>query len=83
MAKRSEFIAQGYVMQPPERLRVSLILSNEKYKGDALLQKTFTVDFLMHKNASYLNAENCLTSSDIITVHPGAEMYYKEIGLLN
>lgn len=25
------------------------ILSNEKYKGDALLQKCFTVDFLMKK----------------------------------
>ena len=25
------------------------ILTNEKYKGDALLQKTFTVDFLGHK----------------------------------
>lgn len=25
------------------------ILKNEKYKGDALLQKTFTVDFLQHK----------------------------------
>lgn len=25
------------------------ILTNEKYKGDALLQKTFTVDFLQHK----------------------------------
>lgn len=28
---------------------VSSILSNEKYKGDALLQKKFTVDFLMKK----------------------------------
>lgn len=28
---------------------VSSILQNEKYKGDALLQKTFTVDFLTHK----------------------------------
>ena len=26
------------------------ILSNEKYKGDALLQKTFTLDFLTHKH---------------------------------
>ena len=26
------------------------ILSNEKYKGDALLQKTFTVDFLTKKH---------------------------------
>ena len=25
------------------------ILQNEKYKGDALLQKTFTKDFLTHK----------------------------------
>lgn len=25
------------------------ILSNEKYRGDALLQKTFTVDFLTKK----------------------------------
>ncbi|MDK6830051.1 recombinase family protein [Actinomycetaceae bacterium UMB8039B] len=25
------------------------ILSNEKYKGDALLQKTFTTDFLTKK----------------------------------
>ena len=25
------------------------ILRNEKYKGDALLQKTYTVDFLSHK----------------------------------
>ena len=25
------------------------ILTNEKYKGDALLQKTFTVDFLTKK----------------------------------
>ena len=37
----------------------------------------------MQNNASYLNAENCLTSSDIIPVHPGAEMYYKEVGILN
>lgn len=37
----------------------------------------------MHKNASYLNAENCLISSDIIPIHPGAEMYYKEVGILN
>ena len=29
---------------------VRSILSNEKYKGDALLQKTFTVDFLTHKH---------------------------------
>lgn len=28
---------------------VSSILQNEKYKGDALLQKTFIVDFLTHK----------------------------------
>lgn len=28
---------------------VKSILQNEKYKGDALLQKTFTVDFLTHK----------------------------------
>lgn len=28
---------------------VSRMLSNEKYKGDALLQKEFTVDFLQHK----------------------------------
>ncbi len=28
---------------------VRSILSNEKYKGDALLQKTFTVDFLTHR----------------------------------
>ena len=26
------------------------ILSNEKYKGDALLQKTFTVDYLTKKH---------------------------------
>ena len=29
--------------------RIRSILTNEKYKGDALLQKTFTVDFLGHK----------------------------------
>ena len=28
---------------------VKSILSNEKYRGDALLQKTFTVDFLTKK----------------------------------
>ena len=28
---------------------VESILTNEKYKGDALLQKTFTVDFLTKK----------------------------------
>ena len=28
---------------------VKSILTNEKYKGDALLQKTFTVDFLQKK----------------------------------
>ena len=28
---------------------VMSILQNEKYKGDALLQKTFTKDFLTHK----------------------------------
>jgi site-specific DNA recombinase len=27
------------------------ILTNEKYKGDALLQKTYTVDFLTKKRA--------------------------------
>ncbi|KYH30785.1 hypothetical protein CLTEP_24940 [Clostridium tepidiprofundi DSM 19306] len=27
------------------------MLSNEKYKGDALLQKTYTVDFLTKKRA--------------------------------
>lgn len=30
---------------------ISSILSNEKYKGDALLQKTYTVDFLTKKRA--------------------------------
>lgn len=37
---------------------VASILSNEKYKGDALLQKTFTVDFLskkIKKNEGELN----------------------------
>lgn len=29
---------------------IQSILTNEKYKGDALLQKTFTVDFLQKKN---------------------------------
>lgn len=28
---------------------IESILSNEKYKGDALLQKTYTVDFLTKK----------------------------------
>jgi len=28
---------------------VDSILTNEKYKGDALLQKSFTIDFLQHK----------------------------------
>ena len=28
---------------------VQSILTNEKYKGDALLQKVFTTDFLSHK----------------------------------
>ena len=28
---------------------VNSILKNEKYKGDALLQKSFTKDFLQHK----------------------------------
>lgn len=28
---------------------IQSILTNEKYKGDALLQKTYTVDFLTHK----------------------------------
>ena len=27
------------------------MLTNEKYKGDALLQKTYTVDFLSKKRA--------------------------------
>ena len=31
---------------------VSKILKNEKYKGDALLQKTYTVDFLSKKRAT-------------------------------
>ena len=31
---------------------VKSILTNEKYKGDALLQKTFTVDFLQKKKKS-------------------------------
>ncbi|MDK7230375.1 recombinase family protein [Pauljensenia sp. UMB1177] len=30
-------------------IQVRSILSNEKYKGDALLQKTFTTDFLTKK----------------------------------
>lgn len=38
---------------------VAAILSNEKYKGDALLQKSFTVDFLLRKRkrmrVKYLN----------------------------
>ena len=29
--------------------KIDMILTNEKYKGDALLQKTFTVDFLSKK----------------------------------
>jgi site-specific DNA recombinase len=32
-----------------ERTTVKRILSNEKYKGDALLQKTYTVDYLTKK----------------------------------
>lgn len=28
---------------------VNLILTNEKYKGDALLQKTYTENYLEHK----------------------------------
>lgn len=32
-----------------EQDHVTSILTNEKYKGDALLQKSFTVDFLQKK----------------------------------
>ena len=31
---------------------IKSILTNEKYKGDALLQKTYTVDFLTKKKRS-------------------------------
>ena len=36
---------------------VKSILTNEKYKGDALLQRTFTVDFLS-KKLTYRNLSN-------------------------
>ncbi|MBR3256792.1 recombinase family protein [Candidatus Saccharibacteria bacterium] len=38
---------RGKARWSPETVRS--ILSNEKYKGDALLQKTYTVDFLSHE----------------------------------
>ena len=42
------------IMHPPiPAIRYGIkssILTNEKYKGDALLQKTFTVDFLTKKH---------------------------------
>lgn len=36
---------------------ISKILSNEKYKGDLLLQKTVTVDYLSHKRVKNENLE--------------------------
>ena len=47
MAKRSEFIAQGYVMQPPERLRVSLM--------DDYLQRIVRYRIAMSMAKSMLN----------------------------
>lgn len=32
-----------------QRSTIKSILQNEKYKGDAILQKTFTIDYLTHK----------------------------------
>ncbi|MCL1976226.1 MAG: recombinase family protein [Firmicutes bacterium] len=46
---------------------VMSILSNEKYKGDALLQKTFTVDFL---NKTMKKNEGELTQIYIENSHP-------------
>lgn len=48
------YLDKSGTLTPSGRLKwsqttVSSILSNEKYKGDALLQKRFTVDFLMKK----------------------------------
>ena len=46
------------------------ILQNEKYRGDALLQKTFTVDFLMKKSKLLENREtvieDCETLADML-----------------
>lgn len=37
------------------------MLANEKYKGDALLQKTYTVDFLTKKKSKEYRAGACNT----------------------
>lgn len=52
--KISQFLQRWEVKSPARKDRwhpssVLSILKNEKYKGDALLQKTFTVDFLTKK----------------------------------
>lgn len=53
----AEYLNEHNVPTPSKRGKkwtinnISSILTNEKYKGDALLQKTYTVDFLEHKVA--------------------------------
>ena len=43
---------------------VKSILTNEKYKGDALLQKCYTVDFLTKKKKKNDNEQNDLNEND-------------------
>jgi len=50
----AKHLTQSGVLTPSGKLKwqvstVESILTNEKYKGDAMLQKTFTVDFLTKK----------------------------------
>lgn len=47
--KKPEILITPSGKQKWQSSTVESILTNEKYKGDALLQKTFTTDFLTKK----------------------------------
>ena len=46
---------------------VNKMLSNEKYMGDALLQKTYTADFLTKKRSLRFRLSSCAWLASIVT----------------